>query len=408
MLTNSENTDEGQIHVLEIAGNAIVGGMEKYVYNLVQSLPPAYFKVTVLTLFESAFTNSLRQLGAEVYITNMDNDPPWRSIQFTTELIRHLKVNLIHAHLPRAHVLGGISARLTGIPAVATIHGMDITSQELGICRTTGTHLTVVCHEAFSQALALGIPADRLTLIPNGVDLKTFCTNRTGISFRKAQHIPPNAPLVGFVGRLAWEKGPDQFVQLAKHIHIQLPDVHFAMVGEGPMESDLAEMVNQAGLGDVFHVAGLWTNTWDVYPAFDILVQTSRVEGMPFCLLEGMACGKPVAAMGVGGVPEVVEVGSTGLLSAAGDWVGLGDGIISLISNPERLKQMSHAARKRAEDNFDLQDSIRLMANLFYRLLDRKAPQDIILPKSSWQVNKQNHPAIPIETMGSFQSGNEA
>jgi glycosyltransferase involved in cell wall biosynthesis len=407
MLTGTENSDEGQIHVLEIAGNAIVGGMEKYVYNMVQSLPPAYFKVTVLTLFESAFTNSLRQLGAEVYITNMDIDPPWRSIQFTTELIRHLKVDLVHAHLPRAHVLGGISARLTGIPAVGTVHGMDITSQELGICRTTGTHLTVVCYEAYSQALALGLPADRLTLIPNGVDLKTYCANRTGISFRKAQHIPPNAPLVGFVGRLAWEKGPDQFVQVAKYVHDQMPDVHFAMVGEGPMEAELAVLIDQAGLADVFHLAGLWTNTWEVYPAFDILAQTSRVEGMPFCLLEGMACGTPVVAMGVGGVAEVVEVGSTGLLSAAGDWAGLGNAIVTLISNPERLKQMTHAARRRAEENFDLQDSIRLMANLFYRLLGRKSPQDIVLPQSSWQVNKPNHPAIPMEPVGSYQNRSE-
>jgi glycosyltransferase involved in cell wall biosynthesis len=402
MLTQAENSDDSQIHILEIAGNSIVGGMEKYVYNMVQGLPPAYFKVTVLTLFESPFTASLRQLGADVYITNMDNDPPWRSIQFTTELIRHLQVDLVHAHLPRAHVLGGISARLTGIPIVATVHGMDITTQELGICRTTGSHLTVVCHEAFSQALALGLPADRLTLIPNGVDLKSFCANRTGISFRKAMHISLNTPLIGFVGRLAWEKGPDLFFQVAEQIHTRMPEAHFVIVGEGPMEDELCEMVHKARMEDVFHLAGLWTNTWEVYPAFDILVQTSRVEGMPFALLEGMACGKPVAAMGVGGVPEIIEVGTTGILSASGDWGGLADGIVKLLADPERMKQMSHAARKRAEDNFDLQDSIRLMASLFYQMLGRKAPQEVCLPPAAWSVSKQDDRTLAMETVSIF------
>ncbi len=163
MLTNDEagsggNGYDPSFHVLEIAGNAIVGGMEKYVYNLVQHLPNQGFKVTCVTPFHSAFTSSLRQLGSEVYITIMDNDPYWRSIQFVTQLVRYQHIDLIHAHMPRAHVLAGIVGSLTGVPVVATVHGMEITNQELAICRTTGSHLTVVCQEAYSQGLALGLP----------------------------------------------------------------------------------------------------------------------------------------------------------------------------------------------------------------------------------------------------------
>ncbi|MGE5223225.1 MAG: glycosyltransferase family 4 protein [Omnitrophica WOR_2 bacterium] len=403
MLSQPESDENPQIHLLEIAGNAIVGGMENYVYNLVQHLPATHFKVTVLTVYESPFTASLRQAGCDVYITSMDIDPPWRSIQFATELIRHQKIQLVHAHLPRAHVLAGLAANLTGIPAVATVHGMEITTQELGISRTTGTHLTVVCHQAYSQALGLGLPEERLTLIPNGVDTKLFSTNRSGAALKKSLRIPPNSPLVGFVGRLSWEKGPDQFVQLAGLVHEELPDVHFVIVGSGPMEDEIAGMIKAKNLQEVVHMPGSIANTWDVYPAFDLLVQTSRVEGMPFAILEAMASGKPVAAMGVGGVPEIVEVGTTGILSAGGDWEGLGRATAKLLLNPDKLKQMGHAARKRVEENFDWQYSVHSMENLYYRLLGRNVPKELLLQTpQNWPMVKQGNNTVEVETRSIF------
>jgi glycosyltransferase involved in cell wall biosynthesis len=367
--------------------------MEKYVYNLAQKLPVHGFKVTVLAPYESSFTASLRHQGCDVYVTAMDDNPTWRSIQFTAELVRHLKVDLIHAHLPRAHVLAGLVGRLVEKPVVATVHGMDINPIDLSVCLTAGTHLIVVCQAAYNQALAFGVPPERLTLVPNGVDTKVYSQNRSGSSFRKALHLPANAQLVGYVGRLAWEKGSDQFIRVAEYVHKHRPDVQFALVGDGPMEAELKLMIESAGLKENVYLPGLWTNTWEVYPAFDILVQTSRVEGMPFALLEAMACGCPVIAMGVGGVAEIVEVGTTGLLSAAGDWAGLGDAVIKLLDNPERMKSMGQAGRKRVEEYFDLQNSVRWMAILFNRLLCRQASADPSLP--GWPVNgKERHESV--------------
>jgi glycosyltransferase involved in cell wall biosynthesis len=303
----------------------------------------------------------------------MDNDPPWRSIQFIVELIRQNRVDLIHAHLPRAHVLAGLAGRLANKPVVATIHGMDISTQELGIARTTGSHLTVVCQEAYSQALVLGVTAEKLTLIPNGVDTRAYHPNRSGTTFRKVVNIPINAPLVGFVGRLAWEKGPDQFVLAAEYVHKTFPGAHFVLVGEGPMELEIRDRIRNAGAEDYIHLAGVWPATREVYPALDILAQTSRVEGMPFALLEAMACGKPVVAMGVGGVAEIVEVGSTGFLSAQGDWIGLGNAIIKILSDPDLGKPFGITARKRVEELFDLKMSIRKLSDLFCRLTNHPA-----------------------------------
>ncbi len=400
MLSNSDQEEEPFLHVLEIVGNAIVGGMEKYVYNLAQKLPGYGVKVTVLAPYESSYTASLRHQGSEVLVTAIDDNPTWRSIQFTTEVIRHLGVDLVHAHLPKAHILGGITGSLANVPVVATVHGMDINMLDLGASHAAGTHLITVCHAAYVQALSYGIPTERLSMIPNGVDTKISSANRSGASFRKALHLPPNVPLVGVVGRLAWEKGPDQFVRVAEYVHKQRPDVHFAIVGDGPMMEEIQDMADAAQLTDVFHLPGVWTNTWEVYPAFDILSQTSRVEGMPFAILEGMACGCPVAAMGVGGVLEIVEGVNTGLLAAAGDTDGLGNAILSLLENPDRMKQMGQAGRKRVEENFDIQDSVSKMASLFKRLVNPKAGEKQL--QSTWPIVKKEQETVALNPVNMF------
>jgi glycosyltransferase involved in cell wall biosynthesis len=392
-MSAKEEKEEPLIHVLEIAGNAIVGGMERYVYNLSQHLPALGFKITCLVPYESPFTAGLRDLGCEVFITAMDDDPAWRSIQFTTELIKHQRIDLVHAHLPKAHILAGLAGRLANVPIVATVHGMEITGHELGICRTTGSHITVVCQGAFSQAMALGAPEERLSLIPNGVDTKVFTPTSSGASFRRAQLIPADVPLVGFVGRLAWEKGPDQFVQMAEYIHKQNPEVHFVMVGEGPFEEEVRAMVQSARLDDCMHITGLLTDTWEVYCALDLLAQTSRVEGMPFSLLEAMACGTPVAAMAVGGIAEIIEVGTTGYLSAGGDWSGLGEAVLKALSNPEKRRQMGQEARKRVETYFDLRNSTRSMANLFQRLVDESQPAAGMFEPSWPKIENEREPS---------------
>lgn len=361
--------DSSLIHVLEVVGNAIVGGVEKYVQNLVRSLPGRGFKVTCVTPYESEVTAQLREIGCMVYVTHMEDNPPWRSIQFLSALINHQQIDLIHAHLPKAQVLAGVTACVTHTPFLTTIHGMDITSLELGILRTTGSHLTVVCQAAYAQALSLGIPEEKVTLVPNGVDVGTFNMRGNGRHFREHLGLSPDTRLVGFVGRMNWEKGPDMFIQAAAHIHQYLPDVHFVVVGGGPMREELEDQVRRASLEDNFHLPGVWANMKEVYVALDVLVQTSRVEGMPLTLLEGMASGLPVVAMNVGGVAEIIEVGTTGYLSAVGDWLGLGDAIIRLLEDPELRKAMGVKGRARVEQYFNLNRQVETIASTMRRIV---------------------------------------
>lgn len=363
----SNGSTQRRVRVLEVLGNAIVGGMENYVRNLVRLLPAHLFQVTCLCPYESAVTADLRRMGYSVYVIPMDEDPTLRSIQTAVGLIQSEKIDLLHAHLPRAHALAGLAGCLTHRPVITTVHGMDVI-HDLSIHQMTSTHLIVICQTAYMQALALGIPHEKVSLIPNGIDVEKFKPANNAERFRETVGIPDGVPLAGFVGRFSWEKGPDQFIETASHVHKKRPDVHYVMVGEGPMQDELVQMAADRGLKDKVYMPGLWADTSEVYPAFDVLVQTSRLEGMPLALLEGMACGRPVVCMGVGGVMEIVETGTTGLLSAPGDSEGLAQALVQLVDNPEKTQNMGRQARQRVEQLFDLRTSVAQTALLFNRL----------------------------------------
>jgi glycosyltransferase involved in cell wall biosynthesis len=364
-----ESAGKGKLHVLEIMASAIVGGMETYVRNLIRLMPPERFRITCLCPYESPITEILRGMGAAVFVARMDDDPPWRSIQAAVEIVRNFDVDLIHAHLPKAHVLAGLAGALTGTPALATVHGNTISTHELGIHRTTNTHLIAVCQEAYMQALAMGVMPERVSLIHNGVDLDVFRpSERVRAAFRASLGIGAETPLVGFVGRIDVEKGPDQFLQAAQVIHAEAPHAHFVLVGTGHQYDRMQQMAAELGLAEATHFAGLWPDTSKVYPGIDLLLQTSRIEGTPLTLLEAMACELPVVALGVGGVPEIVEEGRTGMLVSPGDWRGVGQRAIDLLEHPARMAAMGQAGRARVRGHFDLRATVgqttRLMETL--------------------------------------------
>jgi glycosyltransferase involved in cell wall biosynthesis len=373
-------TDE-RTHVLEVLGNAIVGGMENYVRNLAANLPSNEFKVSLLCPYESPYTALLRSEGRDVYIAPLRDDPPWKTIELICTLVRETGVDLLHAHLMNAHTVAAVAGRLSGTPTVATLHGMSLHPQEISVARTTGSHTIVVCREAWSQALAVGLAPELVSLVPNGVDLAVYHPKSAESSeFRQTINVGPADMLVGFVGRLAWEKGPDKFLKAAEFILQRRPEVHFAMVGTGSMEKDLTTTVRRAGLESRIHMVGLAREPHRIYPALDLLLHTSRADAMPLTILEAMASGVPVVAIGVGGVPEIVATGETGILIGTtewpgivseypGDWEGVALAAISLLSNPTRLKSMAGASVRRAQASFDIRQSATLISHIFRQLL---------------------------------------
>ncbi|MGI9148876.1 MAG: glycosyltransferase family 4 protein [Chloroflexota bacterium] len=382
------NTRDRRLHVLEVVAIARVGGMERYVRNLIAGLPEHRFRASCLAPYESMYTDELRALGCPVWITAMRDDPYWHAIQWATGLIRAQQVGVVHAHLPSAHALAALAGRLAGIPIVATVHGMEVAALDLAIAQTAGTHLVTVCQRAYGHALALGVPAGQVSHIPNGVDTDVFTQNGSRAELRTSLGVPAEVPLVGWVGRLRPEKAPQAFLRVAEAVRRSRPDARFVLVGDGPLAAALEHEIQERGLAGCVQLAGVRADMARVYPAFDLLVQTSESEGMPLVILEAMACGRPVVAMDVGGVPEVVQVDTTGLLAAPGDVAWLVKCVLELLASPERALAMGTAGRRRVERHFDLRLSIGRTAALFERLARAQTQANSPLAASALPTNR--------------------
>ncbi len=361
-------------NVLQVMGNSIVGGMEHCVLRLIQNLPRERFGVSVLCPCESRFTDRLRGLGCEVVTAVMPPEPVWSSIQLGAALVRCNAIDVIHAHLPNAHLLAGLVGKLTGKPVLATIHGRQLTLPDLEAQRGCGTQLNVVCKPTYFHALALGVNPSALHLIPNGVDTTVFAPRRSTVSaLRERFAIAPAAPLIGFVGRLSPEKGPEVFLRAALALRETCPQAHFIVVGEGPMSAELSGFIERSGLGGNVHLAGLQEDMPGVYAQLDIVVSSSHAEAMPLALMEAMACGLPVIATRVGGVPDLVQHGVNGWLVSDGDHEGIGHRVRALVDDPALRATMGGCGRERAVERLSLADSVHSMARLLARLAQPRA-----------------------------------
>lgn len=386
---------EQRVQVLQVLGNAIVGGMESWVLRLVQQLPSDRFAFTALCPFESPVTEQLRAHGADVEIASMPEHLPWTTLQTACALVSERGIELLHAHLPQAHLLAGLTGALTQRPVLTTIHARQLTTLDLEVHRLAGSHVSVVARQSYFHALGLGVDPALLSFEPNGVDTTRFRPRERGDGepLRARLGLSRAAPLVGFVGRLSTEKAPDVFVRAMLMLKTCRPDSHAVLIGEGPMHAELTALIHRFGLEGRVHLAGICHDMPALYGELDLLVSCSHTEAMPLVLLEAMACGVPAVATRVGGVPDIVEQGGTGWLVAPGDFDDIAQCCARLLGDAPFRRRMGERARERTVQHLDLAPSAARVGALLERLARPPAPQRIDSPEL--RANRAPRAAVP-------------
>ena len=359
----------GRLRVLQVIGNAITGGMETFVARLCEQLRQRHdFDVLCLCPYESPATHTLRALGCTVHVAPIPDEPVWRGIEYATALIDDEAIDVVHAHLTNAHLLAGLAGKLTGTPVLASIHGRDILAPDIAMQRMADTHLHVVSHATMYQALGTGVPRERLSYIINGVDSDRFAPGPRSGALRTRCGIAADVPLIGFVGRLSQEKGPELFVRAVALALMRRPDAHAVLLGDGPMRGSVTALADELGIGDRLHAVGVRRDMPECLREFDVVVSSSHSEGTPLALMEAQATGLPVVATHVGGVPEIVTMGETGVLVPPGEADAIAAAVVGLLNSPDSRSRFGIAARQRMVERFSLtarNDEIaRLLASL--------------------------------------------
>jgi glycosyltransferase involved in cell wall biosynthesis len=202
--------------------------------------------------------------------------------------------------------------------------------------------------------VAFRLPEARVVTIPNGVDPRRLAPGRGRDATRAAMGIPPEAAVVLSLGALAWEKDPLEHLEVTAPLLRARPRAVHLFAGDGPLRAELEEAAAGHGLRDRVVALGSRGDVGDLLAASDLLLFTSRTEGMPASVIEAGMAGLPVAGVALSGVPEVVEHGVTGLLAAPGDLAGLRTAAERLLDDGQLRAAMGAAARERCRDRFGI------------------------------------------------------
>lgn len=304
------------MRVVILSDNAGMGGVNRYCLLLYEELKRREVDVRLACLSESSegwlFTAS-RKAGIPVDVVEYRSVP--RTISNLRDYLSRVNPSILHVQGYRSSIVGHVAAAGLGLKTVRTVHGM-LPHLTLNLAvydwmdritwRCTD-RVIAVSAQLKSQLTALGIQPEKVSVV------------RNGIRFGEPISRPSRAPVVGWVGRLSPEKGTSEFAEIMRRLSCECSEVRFLVVGDGPERASLETFVSTHELEHRVTFCGEVSDTSSVYGAMDIMVMPSKIEGLPFALIEGMASGVAVVANAVGGVPEVISHGHNGLLVTPGD-----------------------------------------------------------------------------------------
>jgi glycosyltransferase involved in cell wall biosynthesis len=275
-------------------------------------------------------------------------------------LARELRsFDLVVTGSTKAHVYGGVAARMAGRPLIWWLHDVvDATTfgrVSRGIVRRAARflpHRIVAVSQASASSLGFREDDPRLRVVYNGI------RPSHGIG-REPEARDPGPLRIGWVGRLVPSKGPDAFVRMASRVRSRVPSAEFVLVGGEDVRDpgyalDVRQMAKDLGIGDRVEFLEYQEDLNPVFDRLSVLAFTSTTsDSLPTVILEAMASGVPVVGFSVGGVGEIIEDGRSGHVVPPGDVLALADRVEALLKNPEERRAMGSRGRQRVEEIFE-------------------------------------------------------
>ena len=360
---------------------ATVGGVARHVIDLVTHLDPAEFSCVLYLSFQrpeswKAPLCALREQGVQLREIPMAHVFHPTAVSQLAHWAQRDGVDLLHLHSAKAGMLGRQAGQLLGIPAIYTAHAFPFQRTtdwrrpfyrylERRWARHTARIICVSDGE-FDEAIAAGLPVDKLTVIPNGLD----CTRwplPTAAQRRQARRdigITDAEVVIGTLSRLEPQKGIDLLLESADDFHADFPHARIIIWGEGSQHKHLQRLALRLGLQHVTF-AGACADPWKAYAAMDIFCAPSRWEAGPYAVLEAMACGLPVVASAIAGHEDYLEDGVTGLLASTELPGPLAGALRGVLADVDVRDTLGSAARSHVEHEFTLERMIAATAGVY-------------------------------------------
>ena len=300
-------------------------------------------------------------------------------------LFRKEDFDIVHTHTAKAGALGRLAARFAGVPKIVhTSHGHNF----YGYFGPVRSKLVVMVERFISyftdkinaltelekQDLAsykVAQPA-KIVVINSGLELDRYRKININAGEKRSElRVGQDTILVGMISRLETVKGPEYFIEAARLIAEKFPEVKFIVAGDGSLRSKLEFQCEKLHISDKLIFIGWREDIPEILSVLDILVMPSLNEAVGRILIEAGACGKPVVATRVGGIPEVVKDNQTGILVPPGDAHGLARAVISLLEDEKKRQRMGETAKNWVDDKFSASRMVKGFSDLYVEMQRR-------------------------------------
>jgi glycosyltransferase involved in cell wall biosynthesis len=370
-----------KIEVLHLVEDLKTGGLERAIATIAEGLDRQRFEASVWCIARGgAVAAELKEKGIEVKILGISTyHKPFHLLKLS-RLLRKAKPDIVHTHGYFGSVIGRLAAKTAGIPILINhVHStyweyrkkhllmekfLSLVTQKI-ICCSKAVEDFVTGYERINPSKTL--------VIYNGVDEKRFSKIKNSSLLKAKLGLDSDELVIGTVSSLFPHKGHKFLFEAAPLILAAFPSTRFLIVGDGVLRRELENRAEELNLSSRVIFAGTRKDVPDLLSLMDIFVLPSSIrEGLGISIIEAMAAEKPVVATDIGGIPEVVKDGQTGLLVPPRNPAALARAIIELLNDPGKAKAMGKQGRARFEEKFTIGKMLSEVENLYESLISQR------------------------------------
>ena len=367
------------LHLIDSAG---MYGAEHVVLTLLDELKVSLFPGVLGCIRDKVsdvpqIAEEAHGRGIETKLFTMKRGFTPGGIREVLRYIKHSDIHCVHCHGYKPDILMSAVPR-RGYKVLSTVHGWA--KQTAGMKGKIYEFVDALSLREMDKIVAVsravrddltqrGVNADKIEVIYNGIALDCLKSNFSGSLVRTEYGIPQNTFVLGAVGRLVPVKGYQYLIEAMRSVVNAIPDCKLVIAGEGPLKDELFRRIVKHGLTSYISLLGYQASIPRFLSMVDIFVMPSLSEGLPIALLEAMACGNPILASSVGGIPEVITSGEDGILLPPADPKVLADSIMEMYFNGKLRAKISSRGKEVVEGNFSSSSMADRYLSIYWSLM---------------------------------------
>jgi len=363
-------------------------GPERQLIYLATSMPLHGFETGICVLYRQGKGRPrkhpllLEASRSGIWACQIDDEGRWSLVSLIQSMVRILRqgnYSLVNSHGYKSNFVAFWSAKVCGIPAIATVRLHTETDMRLKLYKMLDlvllrhfSHVITVSDHLRRQMIWAGIAPSKVSMVHNGIDVQAVISQalmEDGSANGLMRHRAKSAT-ISIVGRLTLQKDHVTFLRAARLVIETVPNARFLIIGDGPLREQLEQLSRALGVDEHVTFLGYRQDVLSLMAGSDVIVLSSVQEGLPNVILEALALGKPVVATRVGGVPEVIRSAKTGVMVPPKDPRALADAICWVLRNPDQATRLGKLGQARVIAEFSVQAMAQKTAAVYRSVLN--------------------------------------